>query len=54
MMDTEYGALAAQGYDPNLEHQLKIYPQTSRLYNQSTNNSTFFIMMVSQRVFLFL
>ncbi len=24
MMDTEYIALAAQGYDPNLEHQLKI------------------------------
>lgn len=24
MMDTEYGALAAQGYDPNLEHQQKI------------------------------
>ncbi|MEH1892845.1 MAG: hypothetical protein V7K92_26505 [Nostoc sp.] len=53
MMDTEHGALAAQGYDPNLKHQLKISSQTSRLYNQSTNNSTFFIMMVSLGVFLF-
>ena len=54
MMDTEYAALVAQGYVPNLEYQLKIFPQTSRLYNQSTNNSTFFIMIVSQGVFLFL
>ncbi|MEH1847414.1 MAG: hypothetical protein V7L25_21130 [Nostoc sp.] len=53
MMDIEYVALAAQGYDSNLEHQLKISPQTSRLYNQSTNNSTLLIMMVSQGVFLF-
>ncbi|MEH2329824.1 hypothetical protein [Nostoc sp.] len=40
MMDTEYGALAAQGFNPNLEHQLKISPQTSRLYNQSINQPT--------------
>ncbi|MEH2146230.1 hypothetical protein [Nostoc sp.] len=36
MMDTEYEALAAQGYDPNLKHQLKISSQTNRLYNQPT------------------